>query len=152
MHTYSKGFTVIELLIVVIMVTALAMAAVPSFMGALRKSRRAEAISALAELQHAQERWRANNPAYTGDLSFSNGLGLSRTTASGHYGIEVLTIDPEGDGYEARASALPDGPQWGDAQCLNLFVRLKEGSYAYGAQGMNQTSPDYDDAHRCWNR
>ena len=32
----------------------------PSFMDSIRKGRRAEAVAALAQVQQAQERWRAN--------------------------------------------------------------------------------------------
>lgn len=146
------GFTAIELLVVVALVALVATLIVPSFASTMRKSRRAEAIGALAELQHAQERWRANNPGYTRDLRLASGLGLSRTTSSGYYGLDVVSVDTDGDGYEARASALPDGAQAADAPCRMLFVRLKEGSYSYGAQGNDQAAPDYGDARRCWNR
>jgi len=147
-----SGFTAIELLIALALVALLAMVAAPGFMSALRKSRRAEAIMALAELQHAQERWRSNNAAYTDDLRPGSGLGLPRTTSSGAYGLEVLSVDADGDGYEARASALAQGAQAADSACRMFFVHLKAGSYAYGAQGGDQSAPDYGDARRCWNR
>jgi prepilin-type N-terminal cleavage/methylation domain-containing protein len=57
----THGFTFIELMIAVVIVGALAAVALPSFLDQIRKSRRAEAISTLATLQQAQERFRSNN-------------------------------------------------------------------------------------------
>jgi type IV pilus assembly protein PilE len=58
------GFTLIELMAVVVIVAILAAIAYPAFMAQIRKSRRAEAVSMTALIQQAQERWRANQPTY----------------------------------------------------------------------------------------
>ena len=70
-HAHSSaqtGMTLIELLIVLVIVGILAGVAWPSFREAVHKSRRADAMSALTEIMQAQERWRANNPAYSASL------------------------------------------------------------------------------------
>jgi type IV pilus assembly protein PilE len=60
----AKGFTLIELMIVVGVIAILAAIAIPNFLEQSKKGRRAEAMSAVGELQLRQERWRAENPAY----------------------------------------------------------------------------------------
>ena len=65
----SAGFTLIEIMIVAVVLALLAAVALPSFLDSLRKSRRAEAFTALSAVQQAQERWRSNNAAYAANLT-----------------------------------------------------------------------------------
>lgn len=64
MRKNSRGFTLIELMIVVIVVSILAAIAIPSYLEQSRKGRRADAVRAVGDLQLALERWRAENPSY----------------------------------------------------------------------------------------
>ena len=57
----QPGFTIVELTIALVVVGVLASIALPSFMDAIRKSRRSDAFAALSAVQQAQERWRGNN-------------------------------------------------------------------------------------------
>ena len=60
-----RGFSLIELMIAIAVVGLLTAVAWPSFMESVRKSRRSEALAAMAAIQQAQERWRASHPSYT---------------------------------------------------------------------------------------
>jgi len=60
----QKGFTLIELMIVVIVVAILASIAIPSYLEQSRKGRRADAVRAVGDFQLALERYRAENPTY----------------------------------------------------------------------------------------
>lgn len=64
MKRTAAGFTLIELMIVVVIIAVLLAIAIPSFNEYIRRSRRAEAIAGLQQMQLAQERWRSNNPTY----------------------------------------------------------------------------------------
>src|ERR1044071_4044300 len=60
----ERGFTLIELMIVVAVMAVIALVAVPSYQDTVRKSRRADAMVGLTRLQQLQERYRGQNPAY----------------------------------------------------------------------------------------
>lgn len=64
MKIKMQGFTLIELMIVVVIVAILAMIALPAYQDYVRKSRRAEALTTMLDLQLTQEKYRANNITY----------------------------------------------------------------------------------------
>ncbi len=66
-----RGFTVIELMIVVMIVSILLGLAYPSYIKYVRKANRGEAQQLLLNWAINQEIWRSNNAAYagTGDLA-----------------------------------------------------------------------------------
>jgi type IV pilus assembly protein PilE len=66
------GYTLIELMAVLVVVGILSVVAYPAFMAQVRKARRAEAVSTTALIQQAQERWRANQPTYATRLMTAN--------------------------------------------------------------------------------
>ena len=64
MRISEKGFTLIELMIVVAVVAVLAAIAYPSYQEYVMRSRRLEGQSLLNEAAARQERWRAQNGTY----------------------------------------------------------------------------------------
>jgi len=60
----ARGFTLIELMIVLTVVGILAAVAIPTFNAQMRKSRRSEMIAELQRLTLEQEKWRASNVSY----------------------------------------------------------------------------------------
>ena len=131
----ARGFTLIELMVVVAIVGILASLAYPSFMSQVRKSRRSDAVAALAAVQQAQERWRANNVSYSSDVSSSStGLKLvSGTTVassynlpSGYYSIEIT--DTSGSGYTLTATGVSGSSQASDTGCTTLTVAVSNGT------------------------
>lgn len=69
-----RGFTLIELMIVLAIVAILAAIAVPAYNNQVRKAQRAEARSALQQITLLQEKFRADNPTYgaAADLGIAN--------------------------------------------------------------------------------
>ncbi len=103
------GFSLIELLITLAIVAILATITVPSFSGLVTKSRRSDAVSALLQVQLAQERWRAENLAYASGLP---ALGW-QATGSGE-GFYRLHVD-RADATSFLVTARPVGGQRGDS-------------------------------------
>ncbi|WP_455208151.1 type IV pilin protein [Kaarinaea lacus] len=62
----STGFTLVELMIVIVIVSLLAMVAVPSYNKSVTKARRADAQSSLSNLAGAMERFFTENGTYIG--------------------------------------------------------------------------------------
>jgi len=106
-----KGFTLIELMIVMIVAAVLVALALPSFKEALRKSRRSDAMEVISRIHLAQERWRINQPTYA---TLAN-LGVADPLVSpdGHY---QLTITANGaTNYTLVASPVAGDDQANDA-------------------------------------
>lgn len=148
-----RGFTLIELMIVVAVVALLAAVAFPSFMDSIRKGRRSEAFAALANVQQAQERWRSNNATYNSDLSGAapTGLGIAATTSSGYYSLSLA--DVTATGYVAVATAVAGSTQASDGTCAKLGVRMLTGNLRYDASSATGTLTFPDPpTNKCWGR
>lgn len=150
-RTDQSGFTLIELMIVVVVVAILAAVAFPSFMGSIRKGRRSEAFTALSNVQQAQERWRSNNAAYSSDLSASapTGLAIAATTPSGYYALSLA--DVTATGYKAVATAVSGSSQASDGSCAKLGVQMIGGNVLYASSNIADTL-NYANTDKCWSR
>ena len=93
-----KGFTVIELMIVLVIVAILVALAYPSYIQYVRKSKRGEAQQLLLNWAINQEIWRSNNTSYagTGDLP---------APTNENYGFDT-NGDPTATAYILRATAV----------------------------------------------
>lgn len=69
MRKQTYGFTLIELMIVIVIVGILTVIALPAYQDYVRKSRRAEVIALMLDLQLTQEKFRANNISYASSLA-----------------------------------------------------------------------------------
>lgn len=124
----KSGFSLLELLIALAIVGILASIAYPSFMGAIRKSRRSDAVSALTRLQQAQEQHRSNFALFAATpdgLASSGGLGLSTASPDGHYAIAISNNTAVG--YVATATAVSTSPQADDSTCQVFTLSVGQG-------------------------
>ncbi len=110
----------------------------PSYMDQIRKGRRSDAIQGLAQVQQAQERWRAINPSYATNAQLTtawpNGLGVaSARTAGGYYDLAIGTNPaPTGLAYVVTATAVTTTSQNNDragaVACNVLTVTVNNGT------------------------
>ena len=148
----ARGFTLIELMIAVVVAAILASLALPAFFDTLRKSRRSEAFAALVALQQAQERHRANFPAYAAalaDLETPTGPKQPTTSANGRYTLSIAAADATS--YTLRAVAA--GDQARDIECVTLLLRAARGTVEYGSACATCTPAEpLTDPKRCWSQ
>jgi prepilin-type N-terminal cleavage/methylation domain-containing protein len=92
-----KGFTLLELLIVVIIVGILASIAIPQFLNAVEKGRVAKAKNALGLIAHAQKMYRAEMDTYVSiDPNDINGSSGGGSTTLGDF-VELTAVDEDQD-------------------------------------------------------
>ncbi|MDE2146400.1 MAG: type IV pilin protein [Burkholderiales bacterium] len=150
------GFTLVELMIAIVVLAVLAAVAFPSYLNALRKGRRSEAVAALSAVQQGQERWRANNQQYTTSLTDLNSGMPASGAVTGPGGYYALSIEQAGaTGYVLAAQAVAGTSQAGDTGCQTMRLQLFNGAIFYG--GCNACSTpaagaQVSDPNRCWSK
>lgn len=86
-HITKKGFTLIELMIVVAIIGILAYIALPSYQQYVVRGNRTDAMDMLSEIMQAQQRYATKNRTYTNDLTVLGYAVANPTTDNGYYTI-----------------------------------------------------------------
>src|SRR5215471_4206951 len=129
-----RGFTLIELMVVVVIATVLLSIAVPSYMNQVRQSRRTEAKTAVLDLASREERYFSTNGALysttPADLGYSGAFPAAVGTDN-YYTITVCSPaancdpnpnPPAAPSYYITATPVAGSSQAGDAQCTSFSV------------------------------
>ena len=116
-----RGFSILELMIVVAVAAVIAAIAIPSYQEQARKSRRAAATAALIDASSRQEQFFLDNKTYTTTI-IAGGLNMAAVIESGTYALSVDA--PTGACLVDRCyrvRATPQGVQAGD-KCGALTI------------------------------
>lgn len=129
-----RGFTLIELMIVVAVVAILAAIAIPSYQNQVQKTRRADAQTGLLQAAQALERCFTRTNTYEGCAlpEYRDG----RTSPDGFYAISFVEDEPTATTFELQA--VPLGRQVND-NCKTFTLDSLGRRGAGGGEG-----------DRCW--
>lgn len=150
-----SGFTLIELMVVVVIATILLSIAIPSYLSQVRQSRRTEAKTALLDLAGREESYFSTNGSqYTSaasDLGYT-AFGSGSPTGSGYYYLFVcspaaatcnglaIPNPPGAPSFQVVATVVAGQSQANDTQCAQFGVDSTGQQYAVNSAGANNTA------------
>jgi type IV pilus assembly protein PilE len=130
-----KGFTLIELMVVILIVGILSGIAYPSYLDYIQKSRRAEAQSTLIDLASRQEMYYLDHHEYATNLSSDLGMSANPLiTVNGYYSIQTSSATPT-IGFVLTATAIAQ--QSDDSDCATLSINESQKKTATNANSTN---------------
>ena len=130
----ARGFTLVEVAVVLAVLGILASLVLPSAFSAASKGRRTDAVVALSRIQVAQEQHRSVHGSYAPAWAGTTGT----RSELGHY--DVVVLDVRADAFEAVAMARSDSAQARDEPCTRITLSVKEGFAQWGPSA------------QCWNQ
>jgi type IV pilus assembly protein PilE len=111
----AQGFTIMELMIVVVIVSLLSMVAIPTYQNHVADTRRTAATACLGELAQWMERYYANGFSYA-DATLPNKQCIDDVSE-----VYALALVSDANTYALTATAI--GPQLAtDAACTPLRI------------------------------
>ena len=142
MQARTAGWTLIELMVALLIVSILALVAVPGYRNHVLRAHRVEAQSALLDLAAAQERFYLQHDRYASHADLAapppGGLGLRETTRDGRYRVAIGAADVG----SFTASAVASGDQAADERCATFTIDAFGTKGAMTAAGIS--------AEGCW--
>jgi len=130
----ARGFTLVEVLVVCVLVAVLAAVALPTFKQRSLRAGRLDAVAALMKVQSTQEQYRSLHGLYANELSALQ--GAAPVSAQGLYAIALERTGPEA----FLATATARGRQADDGACRQITLRVNQG---FPTEGPTQA---------CWQR
>lgn len=145
MRTKETGFTLIELVIVMVIAAILAVIAIPGYQEYVMKARRTEAVTGLMETVSAREKFFLDNNAYPPTLNALSAYGIGLYTDSGNYKLSMYDTT---NGTWLRATAQSSGSQYRDTECrIFLYHPASDTRKSWAWDGGWDTNPQPDP---CW--
>jgi type IV pilus assembly protein PilE len=123
----ARGFTLLELMIVVAIVAILAALAITSYGKQVRKSKRAEAKQVLADWAVRQEKYRSNNASYaTCDQLLSPGTCANFNSSNVYKNYTFAVTAQSATGF--TMTAVPKTSDQAKDACGTLSVQMQTGT------------------------
>ena len=146
----ARGYTLIELAIVAMLVAILAAVSVPAYRNQVLRAHRTEARNALLALATAEEKFHLQCNSYTDALDPAGPttcapprLAFASVSEHGSYSLDVLAADAST--WSASATAAAGSPQFDDTHCRVFRLDAEGARSAATADGVANDS-------ECWTR
>ena len=136
----QRGFTLIEVMIVVAILAVIAAIAFPSYMESVRKSRRADAKSALMAASQAMEKYFTERQTYVNATLGSNATDVYKTTSPDGYYTLSFSVASTASAYSLQAAPTAGKGQTND----------KCGTFSINQAGAKGVSGGSLNAAACW--
>lgn len=128
------GFSLIELMIVVLIVAILGAVAIPNYRSYILRTHRTDATRVLLDLAGRQERYFFSNNAYTDNIA---DLGGKTSMAGDRYTVSI----PSASSTDYTVKAVAIGDQLNDKDCKTMSL---------DRTGEQHSTGTTDDNPKCW--
>lgn len=132
---HNRGWTLLELMIVLVVLAILTAIAYPSYNNYLLKSHRGDGKALLYLAAQRQQQFFTVNNTFTQTIG-DGGLGMSASSNEGYY---TLSVSATANTY--TLTALPAASQTADTYCAQLTLSH------IGVKGISGEAPSAD---KCW--
>jgi type IV pilus assembly protein PilE len=157
-HAGMQGFTLVELMVVVVVASILLAVAVPSYLSQIRQSRRTDARTAILDLAGREERYFSTNASQYSNNPADLGYGAAAwptPVGSGYYQVTVCSpacapsavVPPS---YTVIAVPVPGSSQSNDTACQGFAVDSTGAQFAEAGGAWAPANPANAAAAACW--
>ena len=147
MKTKFFGFTLIEVVVAIAIISILAAIAYPSYLSQVRKSNRSDAKVALTSVAQRMQRCFTSagkyNPSAGTCAVVDDVTGSGISSDQGYYLVKLADADVTATTYILKATPVSGTPQAQDTQCAVLTLNQ------IGVQGASDSSNN-DTSDTCW--
>jgi type IV pilus assembly protein PilE len=142
----SSGFTLSEVLTVLVVLVVLIAIAIPMWRTHELRVRRDDAMNSLLAMQKAQDQYFGRFARYANETQLATnpttGTGITAKSKRGYYRIEVR-VSADGLGYWASAHPVPIDGLPADMRCVELRIDQNGRKFAVDADGVDRSAD-------CW--
>ena len=135
------GFTLVELMIVVLVAAILFSIAVPTYQSQVRKSRRTDAKTALLDLAAREEKFLSLNNAYTSTATNLGYTGFPQVVGGGYYTLNVCVSTVAAGNAGTMSAAAVACP--GTATTTGVPAYIVSATPVAGSSQANDSSCQY---------